>query len=125
MLVLEHNVMAVRGEEAVGERRRGLRLRQRRAVKVFGAGCGKYFAGATEDISSAGLRIELPFSTPLQEGDLIHIHVGAAENGLALAHRRQMMPARVVWTDRDASGRHGRLVVGLEFVASVESRMAA
>ena len=45
---------------AHGERRRGLRIRQHRPVKIFEPAGNRYFGGQTEDISSTGLRIELP-----------------------------------------------------------------
>src|SRR5882672_7529845 len=83
------------------ERRRGLRINQSRPVKVFEPSAGRYFGGQTEDVSSTGLRLELPLSAPVREGRILSIHVGLSESGSSLANRRQMIPARVVWVDRN------------------------
>src|SRR3989440_11379978 len=82
------------------ERRRGLRIAQHRPVKVFDPSASRYFPGATQDVSATGLRLELPRFTPLIPGKLLNIHVGLSEAGAALANRRSMIPARVVWVDR-------------------------
>jgi hypothetical protein len=107
------------------ERRRGLRVRQARPVKVFEPAASKYYGGQTEDISVTGLRIELPASAPLAEGEVLNIHVGPSHAGQALANRRQMMQARVVWVDRHDSLRTGRLCAGIEFVASISAQLHA
>src|SRR5438132_3800440 len=83
--------------ERHAERRRGLRIRQNRPVKIFENAAARYFGGQTQDISSTGLRLELPASAALQPGETVCIHVGPSQSGYALANRRQMMPARVVW----------------------------
>ena len=44
------------------ERRRGLRIRQARPIKVFEPTSSRYFGGQTQDVSSTGLRLELPSS---------------------------------------------------------------
>src|SRR5262245_11851271 len=98
------------------ERRRGLRIAQHRPVKVFEPSASRYFPGQTEDVSATGLRIELPISAPVIPGKLLSIHVGLSETGSALANRRSMIPARVVWVDRSEPGT--KLIAGIEFVAT-------
>lgn len=102
------------------ERRRGLRIRTNRPIKVFEPAAARYFGGQTEDISTTGLRIELPAFAPISEGEVLNVHVGGA-----LANRRQMMPARVVWVDRAESLRSGRLQAGVEFLASIAAQLDA
>jgi hypothetical protein len=50
--------------------------------------------------------------------------VGLNRKGESLAHRRQMLAARVVWVNRTA-GRHPRLEAGIEFVASIAAHLDA
>jgi hypothetical protein len=107
------------------ERRRGLRIRQDRPVKIFDAAAGKYFGGRTEDISSTGLRLELPGYAPIRPGDVLSIHVGLNGRGEALANRRQMIPARVVWVNRLDRRITGRLEAGIEFLSSIAARLDA
>ena len=105
------------------ERRRGLRIAQARPVKVFEPTASRYFPGQTYDISATGLRLELPLSASVRPGKVVNIHVGLSEGGSALANRRQMMPARVIWVDR--SGRGSRLIAGIEFLASIAAHLDA
>ncbi len=107
------------------ERRRGLRIRQSRPVKIFEPIISRYFGGQTEDISSTGLRIELPLSTPVREGKVLNIHVGLNQAGESLANRRHMIPARVVWIDRRTARTQGRLVAGVEFLSSIAANVDA
>src|ERR1041385_5309904 len=81
--------------DSLPERRRGLRIRQSRPIKVFEPASARYFPGQTGDISSTGLRIELPLSTPIRPGKVLDIHIGLTGNGETLAYRRGMIPARV------------------------------
>src|SRR4051812_9502827 len=108
-----------RSAEAVpSERRRGLRIRQNRPVKVYEPVSSRFFGGQTCDVSSTGLRIELPASMPVVEGKVINIHVGLNDRGQALVNRRAMMPARIVWVDRSVGAdKQPRLMAGVEFVA--------
>jgi hypothetical protein len=101
------------------ERRRGLRIAQNRPVKIFEPSIARYYGGQTEDVSATGLRIELPMSAPVQRGKLLSIHVGVGDSGQALANRREMIPARVVWIKRDVTRRDGRMTAGVEFLASI------
>jgi c-di-GMP-binding flagellar brake protein YcgR len=107
------------------ERRRGLRIRQTRSVKIYDAAAARYFGGQTEDISATGLRIELPSFAPVETGDMLSIHVGLNEHGQALANRRQMIPARVVWVNREDRRIRGRLEVGVEFLAGIAAHLDA
>ena len=107
------------------ERRRGLRIRQNRPVKIYDPAAGRYFGGQTEDISSTGLRIELPAWAAVRAGETLNVHVGLSSSGQSLANRRQMMPARIVWVDRRNSVRRGRLEAGVEFLASIAAHLDA
>src|SRR5439155_12767584 len=107
------------------ERRRGLRIRQSRPIKVYEPACARYFPGQTGDISSTGLRIELPLSIPIRPGKVVDIHVGLSRDGETLAHRRGMIRARVIWIDRSTSPSTGRLIAGIEFVASIAAQVDA
>ena|SRR5438270_481758 len=120
-------MLAGTGEPAAAaERRRGLRVRQNRPIKVYEPASRRYFGGQTEDLSATGLRVELPAATPIAEGRLLTVHVGLSSRGEALANRRQMMPARVVWVRRGSPERAGsRMLVGLELVSSVAAHLHA
>ena len=106
------------------ERRRGLRIRQSRPVKVYEPTTSRYFGGQTGDISVTGLRVELPAYAPVRVGDVLSIHVGLSESGQTLAHRRQMIPARVVWVNR-ARRLDAKLEAGVEFLASIAAHLDA
>ena len=110
-----------------GERRRGLRVRQSRPVKIYEPVGARFFGGQTEDISSTGLRIELPAFATVREGETLSIHVGLNRQGQTLANRRQMIPARVVWVRRSGSrtNRPGTIEAGVEFVAGISSLLDA
>ena len=114
---------AAAAADAHAERRRGLRIRQARPIKVYeraGAAC---FGGVTEDISATGLRIELPASAALRPGKIVNVHVGAGPQGAALANRRHLIPAKVVWI---AAGETlGVIVAGVEFIPSIAAHLDA
>ena len=107
------------------ERRRGLRIRQSRPIKVFEPTLGRYFGGQTEDISSTGLRLELPLSTPILPGRRLEIHVGQNTSGESLAIRRQMIMARIIWIDSATTAARGRLVAGVQFLSSMAAQVDA
>jgi PilZ domain len=112
-------------DEADGsERRRGLRIAQHRPIKVLDTFGGKYFGGQTHDVSSTGLRIELPAHATVRMGEMLSIHVGLSADGSSLANRRQMIPARVVWVSRAIAGRK-TMTAGVEFVASIGAQLDA
>jgi hypothetical protein len=104
------------------ERRRGLRIAQYRAIKLYEPWSTRFIGGQTHDVSATGLRIELPKSAPIQPGKLVSIHVGLSTTGQGLANRRQMIPARVVWIDR---GPDARMTAGIEFLASISAHRDA
>lgn len=106
------------------ERRRGLRIHQNRPIKVYDATSARYMGGQTEDISATGLRIELPSWAPVGPGKLLNVHVGLSNAGEALAHRRQMIPARVIWINRDPRNQ-SRVMAGVEFLASISAHLDA
>jgi hypothetical protein len=122
LLMPQHTVEPM--DDAGAERRRGLRIRQNRPVKIFEPMAGRYFGGQTEDVSSTGLRLELPVSAFVRPGEVLNIHVGLSESGQALANRKQMMPARVIWVDRSASGM-GRMQTGIEFMSNIAAHLDA
>jgi len=107
------------------ERRRGLRIAQNRPIKVFEPTVSRYFGGQTHDVSATGLRIELPSSMPVQIGKLVTIHVGLSDTGQALANRRQMMPARVVWVKRSNKTTARTLSAGVEFISNISAQLDA
>jgi hypothetical protein len=126
MLLIADARTVVDGEESdLLERRRGLRIRQSRPIKIFEPCVARYFPGQTQDISSTGLRVELPLSTPLRPGKMLNVHVGLNDSGQSLANRRQMIPARVIWIDRDSRQSLNRLVAGVEFLATVAAQVDA
>jgi hypothetical protein len=111
--------------DTISERRRGLRVRQNRPVKIFEPLGSRFFGGQTGDISSTGLRIEMPAYAAVRPGETLSIHVGLSHRGETLANRRQMIPVRVVWVNRDPSGTSGTLEAGVEFLANIAARRDA
>src|SRR5689334_8914015 len=107
------------------ERRRGLRIRQTRPVKVYEPSGARYFGGQTEDVSSTGLRLELPLYANVHPGETLSVHVGLSTKGETLANRRQMIPARVVWVNRMGGQNKGRMEAGVEFIANVGAGLDA
>ncbi len=109
--------------DSADERRRGFRIRQSRPVKIFDPASSRYVGGQTQDVSLSGLRLELPVSSPILPGRLVHVHVGVSDGPEGLAQRRGMVPARVVWIDRSAGG--PCMTAGVELVARVAAADAA
>jgi hypothetical protein len=110
--------------ETLTERRRGLRIMQHRPVKIFDAAADRFIAGRTADISSSGLRIELPAWAPIVEGKTLSVHVGAA-TGSPLVQRHSMVSARVVWVGPRRLDGQSRVTVGIEFLASASAHLRA
>jgi hypothetical protein len=125
MLLAERHMAWTRDDSMQPERRRGLRIRQNRPVKIYEPCAARYFGGQTADVSTTGLRIELPLSAAVRPGKTLNIHVGLNDCGDVLANRRQMIPARVVWVDRPTSRGAGRVMAGVEFLASVAAQVDA
>jgi hypothetical protein len=111
-------------EPTGAERRRGLRISQDRPIKVFEPSAGRYIGGKTHDVSATGLRLEVPASAPLRPGKVLNVHVGLSYTGASLANRRQMIPARVVWVNREI-GDVRRMCVGVEFMSSIAAHLDA
>jgi hypothetical protein len=107
------------------ERRRGFRIRQTRPIKIYEPSGSRYFGGQTEDVSSTGLRLELPASMPVRPGKLVSVHVGLSETGNPLANRRNMIPARVVWVNRPSTTEAKTISIGVEFLASISAQLDA
>ena len=126
MTLVKEDIEFVESEEAESgiERRRGLRVTQARPIKVFEPTASRYYGGQTHDVSSTGLRVELPISAPIRPGKLLSVHVGPNEYGIGLANRRQMIPARVVWVDR-SSAALGRMTAGVEFLPTIAAHLDA
>ena len=93
------------------ERRRGLRIKQQRAVKVYEPRTCRYYPGQTADISAGGLRLSLPLSAPIIAGNILSLHIAA---NCSFAARRQMVEAKVVWMRRDER----ELLAGLELLSA-------
>jgi hypothetical protein len=125
-MLLEQSRLSIQtGEEETGaERRRGLRIAQNRPVKVLDTIAGKYFGGQTQDVSSTGLRLELPANATVRTGEMLSIHVGLSSSGETLANRRAMIPARVVWISRK-NFRSRTITAGVEFAASIGAQLDA
>jgi hypothetical protein len=107
------------------ERRRGLRIAQDRPVKVFEPSAGRYLPGRTRDVSATGLCVELPASAAIGYGRVINVHVGLSESGHPLVHRRQMIPARVVWVRRKVQQGTGFVAAGVEFLSGIGVQLDA
>jgi hypothetical protein len=107
------------------ERRRGLRITQNRPIKVYEPTAQRFIGGLTQDISVTGLRISLPKSAPVREGSILNVHVGLDEIGQPLANRRKMMPARVVWINREGDMTAKALTAGIEWTESIAVRANA
>jgi hypothetical protein len=125
--MLLHESVGTEGEsneEMGSERRRGLRIEQNRPIKVLDSMAGRFFGGQTRDVSATGLKIELPLHATVRKGEMLSIHVGLNNTGEALANRRQMIPARVVWVSR-ASFEAKFLTAGVEFSTTIGAQKDA
>ena len=122
---MPYTKLAAAEMEAGNERRRGLRIRQTRPVKIHDAQAARYFGGETQDVSATGLRLAVPMRSQIGVGRVLHIHVGLSENGQSLANRRQMMPARVIWVDRQADPKGRTMSIGVELQANMAVHLDA
>jgi hypothetical protein len=111
-------------DDGGAERRRGLRIQQNRPIKVLDTMAGRYFGGQTRDVSATGLKIELPLHATVRKGETLSIHVGLSQSGEALANRRQMIPARVVWIDRSSMDAK-MFTAGVEFSTTIGAQLDA
>jgi hypothetical protein len=125
MLALSGSIEELTGQpETIGERRMGVRVRQVRPVKVYEPLSGRFYAGQTRDISSGGLRLDLPASMLLVVGRDICVHVAAAAHGQPLVNRRRMVSARIVWLKRDPA-QPGQLMAGIAFQPGIAAHLDA
>ena len=85
----------------------------------------RYFGGQTHDVSTTGLRLELPAHMQVRPGKLLSINVGLSDTGQPLANRRQMIPARVIWVTRPTDTTTRTLSAGVEFLATVAAQLDA
>ena len=122
MLLVSEQQTEQQSEESGIERRRGLRIAQQRPIKLLEPSIGRYYGGQTQDVSSTGLRLELPAGAAVRPGKIVNIHVGVGNTGGVLANRRQMIPARIIWVDRSQPGKIG---AGIEFMASISAHLDA
>jgi PilZ domain len=125
MLTLTHATLEESQLDDGIERRRGLRINQSRPIKVFEPTTSRYFGGQTQDVSTTGLRLELPAHIQVRPGKILSIHVGLSETGQPLANRRQMIPARVIWVTRPTDTTTRTLSAGVEFLATVAAQLDA
>ncbi len=97
------------------ERRTATRVRICRPVKVIDLAIGRHAAGRSRDVSSTGMKVEIPASNHIHEGDTIHIDVGTLGGVGPLVGRPHIIPARVVWIRREAKLLRPMLTAGVEF----------
>jgi c-di-GMP-binding flagellar brake protein YcgR len=99
------------------ERRRGRRISQQRPAAVYEPLVSRVLQGTTRDVSATGLQIAFTDGVTLRAGRILHVHVGRGAGNFCLPNRRNMLPARVVWTRDDAVT--GEVVCGIEFLATI------
>ncbi|HMO27490.1 MAG TPA: PilZ domain-containing protein, partial [Tepidisphaeraceae bacterium] len=80
------------------DRRADPRVVCEHAIKLHDARSRRYIAGRTCDLSSTGMRLEVPAWAPIELGAAVSVYV--AEDRPRLAPHSAMKPARVVWIDR-------------------------
>jgi PilZ domain len=97
------------------ERRAGARVKIARPIKVIELGTGRHFAGRSRDVSAAGMRLEIPVSNSVREGDTIQVDVGSLSGIGPLAYRPRIIPARIVWVRREQKLLRPLLTAGVEF----------
>lgn len=102
-------------ERMVIERRCSTRIRISRPVKVIDLSIGRHAAGRSRDISSSGMKVEIPATNYIHEGDTVHIDVGTMGGVGPLAGRSRVIAARVVWIRRESKLVRPLLTAGIEF----------
>ncbi|MFT3786983.1 MAG: PilZ domain-containing protein [Tepidisphaeraceae bacterium] len=106
------------------ERRGGVRVKLVRNVKVHEPTTGRHLAARTRDISATGMRLEMPLTNAIREGEHVTVYLGSLSEVGLVKTRRPTLAARVVWVKRDAN----RLVrpiltAGVEFVADSDAQV--
>ncbi len=107
------------------ERRRGLRIAQNRSVKVYEPSASRFLAGKTRNISSTGLQLEFPGFVQLSPGRIVNIHIGIDDRGYALANRRNMVMARVVWVKPETVMKTEIVLAGVEYLTDTTAGLGA
>lgn len=102
-------------DRMVIERRTSTRVRICRPVKVIDLSVGRHAAGRSRDVSSTGMKVEIPATNHIHEGDTIHVDVGTLGGVGPLRGRPHVIPARVVWIRRESKLVRPMLTAGIEF----------
>lgn len=115
-------------DEAIGltdrmviERRSATRVRISRPVKVINLSVGRHAAGRSRDVSATGMKIEIPVTNSIREGDTIHVDVGTLAGIGPLVGRPHLIPARVVWIEREHKLLRPMLTAGVEFALELDA----
>ena len=102
-------------ERMVLERRVGSRVKIARPIKVVDLANGRHIAGRSRDVSSTGMRLELPMTNGMRPGDTVHVDVGMLSGLGPLTGKPRVIPARVVWVNRQHKMLRPLLTAGVEF----------
>lgn len=105
------------------ERRGATRVRISRPVRVIDLAICRHAAGRSRDISSTGMRVEIPASNAIQVGDTIHVDVGTLAGVGPLYGRPRVIPGRIVWIQREGKMLRPMLTAGIEFEVDQDAMM--
>jgi hypothetical protein len=103
------------------ERRVAARVRLSRPVRVIALSSGRHMAGKSRDVSSTGMRLELPVSNAIVEGEAVQLDIGSLAGVGPLRSRRSVVAARVVWVKRENKLVRPMLTAGVEFEPDLDS----
>lgn len=103
------------------ERRYGSRVKIARPIKVVDLANGRHIAGRSRDVSSSGMRLEIPMTNGLKVGDAVHVDVGMLSGIGPLTGRPRVIPARVVWLQRQTKMLRPLLTAGVEFAPDYDA----
>lgn len=99
----------------IERRHGGSRVKIARPIRVVELCSGRHIAGRSRDISSTGMRLEIPVSNTLRPGDAVQVDVGTLSGIGPLTGRRRVIAARVVWVNRQHKMLRPLLTLGVEF----------
>lgn len=115
-------------EDAIGlsdsmvfERRSATRVKISRPVRVIDLTIGRHAAGRSRDVSATGMKLEIPVTNAIREGDTIHVDVGTLAGIGPLAGRPHVIPARVIWIRREHKLLRPLLTAGVEFSLELDA----
>ena len=108
-------------DSMVLERRLGSRVKIARPIKVVDLANGRHIAGRSRDVSSTGMRLEIPTTNGIRPGDTVHVDVGMLSGLGPLAGRPRVIPARVVWVNRQTKMLRPLLTAGVEFAPEFDA----